>query len=486
MQVENSDLTTLLAPSRSLGGARKMARSAEQKSTPGSASGQLNPLASDLAARLQELAAADTDYWSFVAKAKRDFVHGLFQYPAMMVPRLQRELMEECVYWDPDLKTVFDPFSGSGTVLTESMILGLDFMGTDINPLAVLLCKAKAGTFDMKALRASLPRILRRARSDRSSAMASTFRNRDTWFSKSVSLALSRLHRSIAAEPSVEIRRFWWVVVAETVRLASNSRTSTYKLHMRSAEQLKAKRTDPILLFEDLGIRNLEAIRDQSRLLQERSLLRGVHYKGRTEVRIGDVRTVTHRQLADLLVTSPPYGDNHTTVPYGQASYLPLQWIDLADIEPTCTDSCLRSTHEIDARSLGGSRRHALTDAVELADRSESFKETFAQLSASGRDATVRVSAFVRDLDHAVGPAIDALKPGGVMIWTMGDRRAGGVRIPMARILRDLLEPHATFVAEIDRPIPTDRKRMAPKNSAGETMAHEIILVMQKTASPDA
>ena len=29
----------------------------------------------------------------------------------------------------------------------------------------------------------------------------------------------------------------------------------------------------------------------------------------------------------DLICTSPPYGDNHTTVTYGQFSILPLLWI---------------------------------------------------------------------------------------------------------------------------------------------------------------
>ena len=61
--------------------------------------------------------------------------------------------------------------------------------------------------------------------------------------------------------------------------------------------------------------------------------------------------------LYDVVVTSPPYGNNATTVPYGQYSYLPLQWIDLADIGDDVNAEFLRTTHEIDRRSLGGSRR---------------------------------------------------------------------------------------------------------------------------------
>ncbi|MTV66983.1 modification methylase, partial [Streptococcus pneumoniae] len=34
----------------------------------------------------------------------------------------------------------------------------------------------------------------------------------------------------------------------------------------------------------------------------------------------------------DLICTSPPYGDNSTTVTYGQYSMLPLFWIDRTDL----------------------------------------------------------------------------------------------------------------------------------------------------------
>ena len=71
----------------------------------------------------------------------------------------------------------------------------------------------------------------------------------------------------------------------------------------------------------------------------------------------------------DLLVTSPPYGDNPSTVPYGQYSYLPLQWIDLDDIHEDIDSSYLRSTHEIDTRSLGGSKKHAVRDVQHLSSR---------------------------------------------------------------------------------------------------------------------
>ncbi len=65
----------------------------------------------------------------------------------MMVPEMLGQLMRLICDTDRNINTVFDPFAGSGTVLTEAMLLGKSFVGFDINPLAVLLCEAKSGPF---------------------------------------------------------------------------------------------------------------------------------------------------------------------------------------------------------------------------------------------------------------------------------------------------------------------------------------------------
>ena len=112
-----------------------------------------------LASRLSALASEDDEYWSFTERAKRDFTHSLFQYPAMMVPQLQRSILEELLEYDSSIRRVYDPFNGSGTVMTEVMLRGLDFMGCDINPLAHLISRAKCGTFDADLLSTDLTQL---------------------------------------------------------------------------------------------------------------------------------------------------------------------------------------------------------------------------------------------------------------------------------------------------------------------------------------
>lgn len=93
--------------------------------------------------RLVEMAHSDRDYWSFKGNSRREHGHGLFQYPAMMVPQMAQTILEQICEVHPEVERVEDPFVGSGTILTETMLRGRHFSGTDVNPLAVLLCKVK-------------------------------------------------------------------------------------------------------------------------------------------------------------------------------------------------------------------------------------------------------------------------------------------------------------------------------------------------------
>ena len=77
------------------------------------------------------------EHWAFKG-AKREHAHAFLKYPAMMVPQMQSEIIDIFVRNFPEIETIYDPFVGSGTVMTEAMLHGLSFAGQDINPLAIL------------------------------------------------------------------------------------------------------------------------------------------------------------------------------------------------------------------------------------------------------------------------------------------------------------------------------------------------------------
>jgi len=114
-----------------------------------------------------------------------------------------------------------------------------------------------------------------------------------------------------------------------------------------------------------------------------------------------------------------------------------------------------------------------------LRGRSGQFAGILDELSDEPKDRSQRVVAFVRDLDECVPHVLEMLRPGGIMVWVLGNRRVGGRAVPLDSILSDLLEARGAYpVAKIRRRIPS--KRMAVRNSVAETMANETILVFRK------
>lgn len=438
--------------------------------------------------RLRKAVAAlhrrNSDYWEFRDATGRVEAHSYYQYPAMMVPSMQRVLLQTVLRLQPAIRDLVDPFAGSGTLVVEGMCEGLSVTAYDVNPLAVLLCRAKSEVFDTKALRKSAAAVLAAITEDKRRKHEVDFPSRLKWFTTIAVTELSRIRRAIRAVDHVPTRRFLWVALAETVRTSSNSRTSTYKLHIRTREQIE-RIASPQATFARVLTRNLDAHEEFcASLVTRERLLRPRRYVGKLTVELHDSRLPDQRQH-DILISSPPYGDNITTVPYGQNAYLPLQWIDLDDIEEGLSQSdCLRTTYEIDNRSLGGARRRGPLEKMyaSVLSRSKSLRKTVQALQREPRDRAARVLSFANDLDTALESAAAAVRPNGYLIWTLGNRRVGNREVPLHRILKELLSGYGcSLVTSIDRRIPT--KRMASRNSVAETIKHERVLILRKNPS---
>lgn len=301
-------------------------------------------------------------HWDYQGKGKseRDFVHGFCTYPAMMVPKMQREVLEVCLsHFEGEQVCLWDPFAGSGTILVEGMLKGLDVVGVDINPLAILLCKVKTAIIIPNGLKASANKLKSKIKNLKSAKVKDFyFDGIDKWFTKAAIKDLSILRKAIVNEPKIELRRFFWAAFCEVVHIVSNSRDCTYKLHIKEQKDIDSYSKDALEIFAKTLDFNIERyltfyknLKDNSRLTRD-----GASYKGIVEVHLGnsiDFLKRTRRKF-NLILTSPPYGDNHTTVSYGQYSVMPLRWIELSDIDDNIDGKILNTISGIDCISLGG------------------------------------------------------------------------------------------------------------------------------------
>lgn len=401
----------------------------------------------------------------------------------MMVPSMQAVLINTIMAVAPWVRVAHDPFVGSGTTLVESMRHGLDFYGRDINPFAVLLSSVKRGPFKTKMLERTIENVFVRVSMDKRSDSDVVFPGISKWFEPEVIMFLSKIRRAILNQEDKWCRRVLWVALAETIRFTSNSRTSTYKLHVRSSEDLRTREVDVFKTFKEFSLKILDHFKREREILGENKLLNKLGgYLGESKIVLGDSVRPLDKHLGgqfDLIITSPPYGDNTTTVPYGQYSYLALQWIELGDIDLRLKGKRIDSAYEIDAISLGGIRKGALAGVESLRTESPSLERFLRTLKFFPVDRMSRVVAFCKDLNLSLDGIVQSLNQNGYMVWITGNRRVGGSLVPLDQVLSEFLEARGVRpITKINRNI--CGKRMAIRNNIAGTMKEETILLFRK------
>jgi DNA methylase len=436
---------------------------------------------------LRRVSAERPNYWEFRTTAQDLASHGLFQYPAMMVPEMQKQVITAILSAHQKVELFADPFMGSGTILALAMLNGREFVGQDINPLSILIGKTRAFSLNSKCLTEAVNVVYARARLSISRRYGVRFGRQAKWFTRGANIGLSRLRAAIRKEKSIHARRFLWVCLAETVRLNSNSRTSTYKLHIKPKRERNAAAANVFDSFITIGYQNIAIVEEFCRALQRLGYLnsRG-HYKYPISIQYGDSarRFPKSGKNPNVVITSPPYGDNRTTVPYGQAAWLSLQWIDMQDISGHIPGNIAEGMYDIDSRSLGGRRPRNLAVRRSIIAPQGSIVSNYAnKLAHVSREGLSRFVHFVYDLRRALRQIANGCEQGGYVVITLGERNISGTVCPLADICTELLEDSGLrAITHIERRIPS--KRMPKKNGHSPTITREFISIFRKRKSP--
>jgi flagellar hook-basal body complex protein FliE len=412
-----------------------------------------------------------------------DFARSILNYPAMMVPSVQEPIIKSLSKTLNGNVSLFDPFMGASNTLVTSMKYGLSIFGQDINPLSLLLSQVKTNYYTSAELEDAQANIFKNLSSDKSKKIAVNFYNIDKWFKSDVQKDLSKIYRAICKEPNLKIRKFFWVSLAEVIRLNSNDRTSTFKMHMRSLEEIEDRNSAVIKSFASILKRNIKDIIKFSSVIEKRGYIKDGQYSKKTDVVWADTKKeIKTKRTFNLLVTSPPYGDNHTTVTYGQFSYLLLQWIPLDDIDSNINFDYLKNAQSIDTESLGGSLMADFKKIEEEAfSKSKTLKSFINQFDEKQRKKANKVTKFIHDLDKSIDNMVLKMRKESYMVWTIGNRNVNKLEVQNDIILTELLQSkNINLFTDLERDILS--KRMPGRNNFSNTMSKEKILIFKKSS----
>jgi len=400
----------------------------------------------------------------------------------MMVPSVQEPIIERLSEALNKNVSLLDPFMGASNTLVTGMKYGMDVFGQDINPLSILLSQVKTNFYQKEELVDADQRVISCINSDTSDVIEVSFTNINKWFTVDVQIDLSKIYRAIRKEPNLRIRKFFWVALAETIRLTSNDRTSTFKMHMRPIEEINARQVSALKTFGSISKKNIKNFVDYISVLVEKGHIKKGKYTKNAEVVWGDTNSgINTKKTFNLLVTSPPYGDNQTTVTYGQFSYLPLQWIPLEDIDTTIEMDYLKTAQAIDNRSLGGHIKENINDIEErVFDKSKTLKKFINQFKNGERKKAEKVTRFINDLDNSIDKMLPRMMHDSFLVWTIGNRNVNKQVVQNDLILNELFASKGVnLFTDLERDILS--KRMPGRNNFSDMMSKEKILIFKKT-----
>jgi site-specific DNA-methyltransferase (cytosine-N4-specific) len=419
-------------------------------------------------------------YWDFRRNDQRAHVHSMLKYPAVMVPNMQGEIFDLVLKHDPDIHNVLDPFMGSGTILIEGLIRRLNVIGIDINPLSYLTVLTKTQKYSKHTLHNKCIQLLQRVEIAKVQHVdLYKFDGINKWYVDDVIRDLSILRSCIIQEPEVKYRRFFWVAFAEIAKQSDNARTSTFKLHIKLESTINATEYDCIQSFKEKISSNMNSVLE-FRTLRHSETER--LYYGDSKKILQDGRRFAKNSI-DLVITSPPYGDNATTITYGQYSVLPLRWIPLEDIHDSIDDNAIASLSRIDRDSLGGiNYQLGQLEQSEILKSSPKLKEFVDMLLAENMTEKARkVASFILDFSEVLQNLYPIVKPGKLLVFTVGNRYVNKTEFPLHSVLRELSELYGmNMLYDFRRNIIKNKNYVDTSTQGFKTINKETIMILQK------
>jgi len=406
--------------------------------------------------------------WDFRLANTKEFTHCFHSYPAMMIPQVARRIIEN---FGKNAQLLFDPYCGTGTSLVEANLKGINAIGTDINPLARLIATSKTTKLDIKDLDHFINHFsnvitIKQFQPDfEKTYVFPAITNIDFWFSKSTQKKLAFVLEYINTEISNQnIKDFFKVAFSETVREVSYLKQGEFKLVRTKKLEVKNDSDVFKIMLSKLHRNKIGLLEFQNACLKE------------TYAHIYDFNTVElipeeilKPNSVDIVVTSPPYGDSHTTVAYGQYSRFSNEWLGFKDAK------------NVDKKSMGGIKHQ---EAHRF--KCDILNDVIETIRSKDKKRAEEVLAFYKDYERSISNVSKVIKKGGFACYVVGNRTVKGVNIPTDEITYKLFQGNGfTHVETIIRNIPN--KRMPLKNSptnipgkTASTMKNEYIVICKK------
>jgi len=359
--------------------------------------------------------------WEYADADTQYHVHGLHPYPARMIPQIANRLIREN---STKGDTVLDPFCGSGSVLVEALILGRNAVGIDINPLAVLISRAKTTSINPTRFCSVSNEILKSIRQqmflnreNKYEPGVFYFKNIYHWFKKEVIKDLSIIKECIdkLKNQDMAIYNLLRVCFSLTAYKSSNIAFSDnpYFIRAKTGKALEKHSPNTLEIFEK-NLLNYQCRIEEFYNACTKDVSCKIHHKDSRSMPLKD-------NSVDLVVTSPPYGEESHTMSYSRFSQLSLRWLDFG--------SSYISRYS--AKSLG-------SIITVFRNTSPILDQLYLELAKKNKKRAKEVFSFFWDYKKCIDEIYRVLRPNCFACIVIGDRSAHGMKVSNGELTKEL------------------------------------------------
>ncbi len=371
--------------------------------------------------------------------------HGLHKYPAKFIPQIPRWGLR---YDEANSKkiVVLDPFCGSGTTLVEAGLKGYKSIGYDINPLAVLISRAKTSCFFdstdtqffsiLEVILSNAKRIVVEIADQLEFGEESLglHYNWSYWF-RSLELArLLALKEAILEQCNEDekLRIFLLVCLSSVTKASSFLNEDQIKVR----KDHNKKPLDPFLSFPIFA---REALKNQFKLGKT---FKEVGASFKIEVGTADQINLDHCSI-DRVITSPPYVNAVDYTMNHKFNLFILGLVSPKEFKPHCRKYIGMTERAVRAADI----KQMPTTGIEFVD--QEIQQMWTLDTDVSRNRSFVVAQYFSKMYETMKELHRVLKPDGKLIFVIGNsNRIAKQKIETAE-LTELLAHKAGFVTEL-------------------------------------